>query len=69
MAHQANEKHVRSAWVSSDLLMTLLYDLNPAQRGLVRMGNSPIWEFPGDYISQLHVRLIEARDETQSVRR
>ncbi|MCG6941709.1 MAG: alpha/beta hydrolase [Thiohalocapsa sp.] len=42
-----------SPWVSSDILMTLLYDLAPADRGLVLKPNSPVWTFPGDYVTRL----------------
>ena len=42
-----------SPWVSSDVLMTLLYNLSPAERGLVRKENLPIWEFPPDYLERL----------------
>jgi len=48
-----------SPWVSSDLLMTLLYDRAPADRGLVRKPNSPIWTFPADYIDRLRRVLTE----------
>ncbi|MBU1140690.1 MAG: alpha/beta hydrolase [Proteobacteria bacterium] len=41
-----------SPWVSSDVLMTLMYDLPPGKRGLVR-NDGPVWGFPEDYISRL----------------
>jgi len=47
-----------SRWVSSDILVTLLYDLPPAERGLVRKPGSPIWSFPGDYIGRLRRALL-----------
>jgi len=47
-----------SPWVSSDILATLLYDLPPSDRGLVRKPNSPVWTFPSDYISRLRRALI-----------
>jgi esterase/lipase superfamily enzyme len=47
-----------SPWVSSDILATLLYDLTPAQRGLARKPNSPVWTFPGDYINRLRRALV-----------
>jgi len=42
-----------SPWVSSDILMTLMYDLTPEQRGLVRSAKSPVWHFPEDYMERL----------------
>ncbi len=43
-----------SPWVSSDLLMTLLYDLPPEERGLVRETEGwPVWDFPPDYLQRL----------------
>ena len=42
-----------SPWVSSDLLMTLLYDMKPEERGLYIEEDFPVWEFPPDYIDRL----------------
>lgn len=33
--------------------MSMYYDLNPVQRGLVEQDNLPIYTFPPDYISRL----------------
>jgi esterase/lipase superfamily enzyme len=49
-----------SPWVSSDILVTLLYDLAPSDRGLVRKPGSPVWTFPGDYIARLRQALMKA---------
>jgi len=43
----------KSPWVSSDILMTFMYNLTPEQRGLVHDGDSPVWYFPTDYIARL----------------
>lgn len=43
----------KSPWVSSDLLMTLMYDLAPQHRGLTRDADMPIWDFPEDYQERL----------------
>jgi len=48
-----------SPWVSSDLLMMLMYDLTPEKRGLRLKANMPIYEFPPDYMSQLWATLAE----------
>ena len=42
-----------SPWVSSDILMTLLYDLPPADRGLAWSDSLPIWMFPDDYTKRM----------------
>lgn len=42
-----------SPWVSSDILMTLLYDLAPAERGLVWGEAMPVWTFPDDYAERM----------------
>ena len=42
-----------SPWVSSDLLMSLLYNLTPKDRGLVMRDDAPIWTFPPDYVKHL----------------
>ena len=46
-----------SPWVSSDVLLTLLYDLEPAERGLVRRPDSPVWVFPDDYVTRVRAAL------------
>ena len=48
-----------SPWVSSDILTTLLYDLEPAKRGLQFDEEWPIWTFPDDYITNLAKTLIK----------
>lgn len=47
-----------SPWVSSDLLMTLKYNLAPAQRGLVRAPGQPVWTFPEDYPARLRRQVL-----------
>jgi len=47
----------KSPWASSDILMTLTFDLNPEERGLVRDTGMPIWNFPEDYIQRLRTTL------------
>jgi esterase/lipase superfamily enzyme len=48
-----------SPWASSDILMTLMYDLSPAERGLALEEESPVWSFPPDYIERLRAALAE----------
>jgi esterase/lipase superfamily enzyme len=43
----------RSPWASSDLLLTLLTDRRPADRGLARDPSRPVWTFPDDYPDRL----------------
>ncbi|MDX2499988.1 MAG: hypothetical protein QNL14_05700, partial [Deltaproteobacteria bacterium] len=50
-------------WASSDILITLAYGLSPAERGLVRGENMPVWEFPADYIERLRAAIIKANPE------
>jgi len=49
----------KSPWVSSDVLMTIYYDLTPEERGLVRAEDSHVWSFPPDYIQHLRATLKE----------
>ena len=42
-----------SPWASSDVLMTLAYNLTPKQRGLVEQEDLPVYTFPPDYIERL----------------
>ncbi|KPJ95880.1 MAG: hypothetical protein AMJ53_01850 [Gammaproteobacteria bacterium SG8_11] len=48
-----------SPWASSDILMTLRFDLSPAERGLVRSDDNAIWTFPPDYISRLREAIVK----------
>jgi len=53
-----------SPWVSSDILVTLMYDLPPAERGLVQpSGGQPVWTFPADYPDRLVKALEKANPE------
>ncbi len=49
----------QSPWVSSDVLTTLRYQLEPHQRGLVHAPGSAIWTFPVDYPRQVHQGILE----------
>jgi len=49
-----------SPWVSSDILMSLMYDLDPNERGLVTTSERRIWTFPNDYIERLKAALMTA---------
>ena len=42
-----------SPWASSDILMTLSYNLTPSQRGLSRQTDVPVYTFPPDYLTRL----------------
>lgn len=57
----------QSPWASSDLLMTLMYDLGPRKRGLERTEESPIWSFPPDYIDRL-VQAIRTANPNLGIR-
>jgi esterase/lipase superfamily enzyme len=52
-----------SPWVSSDILITLLYDLPPDERGLVWSDEMPLWTFPDDYVERLRDALRKSRPE------
>jgi len=53
----------KSPWASSDILASLLYDLKPAERGLEKGGELPIWTFPADYIQKLRAVLMAVNPE------
>jgi esterase/lipase superfamily enzyme len=53
----------KSPWVSSDILVSLLYNMKPAERGLEKDAELPIWTFPSDYIQKLRVVLMAANPE------
>jgi esterase/lipase superfamily enzyme len=52
-----------SPWVSSDILMMLMYELTPEQRGLVLKTNMPVYEFPPDYLTRLWATVAEINPE------
>jgi esterase/lipase superfamily enzyme len=52
-----------SPWASSDILMTLMYDLAPQQRGLQLRSDMPVYDFPPDYMSELWAALAEVNPE------
>ena len=52
-----------SPWVSSDILVTLMYDLPPEKRGLQRPPGSAIWRFPEDYTERLQRTLKESNPQ------
>lgn len=46
-------------WVSSDILTTLIWQLPPDQRGLVRVPGKYVWTFPKDYPDRVHTFVTE----------
>ncbi len=55
-----------SPWVSSDILVSLMYDLSPGERGLEQSGETALWHFPDDYPNRLRAA-IAARSLASSV--
>jgi esterase/lipase superfamily enzyme len=53
----------KSPLVSSDILVSLLYNLKPAERALEKDAELPIWTFPPDYIQKLQAVLMSANPE------
>ena len=52
-----------SPWASSDILMMLMYDLTPGQRGLRLKTTMPVYDFPPDYMSRLWATLAEVNPD------
>jgi len=51
-----------SPWASSDLFLSLLTDMTPEERGLVRSVGKVVWRFPENYVDRLPSRqLIPSR--------
>lgn len=42
-----------SPWASSDMFVSLIYDLSPAERGLTRAPERAYWQFPPDYDTRI----------------
>ena len=53
----------KSPWASSDILVSLMYGLKPAERGLEKDAELPIWTFPSDYIQKLRAVLMAINPE------
>jgi esterase/lipase superfamily enzyme len=53
----------KSPWASSDILVSLMYGLKPAERGLKKDAELPIWTFPSDYIQKLRAVLMALNPE------
>lgn len=49
-----------SPWVSSDVVLSLRYDLAPDERGLLLDPGSPVWTFPDDYLERAGAALDRA---------
>lgn len=59
-----------SPWASSDLLMTLYYDLDAEDRGLVRPADIPVYTFPPDYMDRLwHTLEVHNPDFAEAYRK
>lgn len=57
-AGNGNAYFRKSPWVSSDVLMTLMHNRQPNERGLVQSTDIPVRTFPPDYIQLLGAALI-----------
>ena len=51
----------QSPFTSSDILAMLMFDLDPAQRGLEQKDGQPIWTFSSDYIDRLRNALAKTK--------
>ena len=49
-------------WISSDVLMNLIWQFTPDQRGLVRVPGRQAWTFPEDYVDRIHRVVSEQRE-------
>jgi len=52
----------KSPWVSSDILLTLLTNRSPAERGLVKEEGGALWRFPPDYVERLRSTFAKPRE-------
>jgi esterase/lipase superfamily enzyme len=57
----------KSPKASSDILMALMHDLAPEERGLVKVNDELAWTFPEDYIARLRTRLEQIYPELKDV--
>ncbi len=56
----------RSPWASSDILVTLMFDLEPGRRGLVQSPDLPFWTFPPKYVQRLRATLAEIQADLRA---
>ncbi len=59
---------IDSMWVSSDVLLTLGYDLSPKQRGLVLDNKTNMWHFSEDYLERVATELKKIDPKLINVR-
>ena len=53
-----------SPWASSDLFMSLLTNRSPIERGLIRLPDQVIWQFPEDYLARIEsIQFLEQEEE------
>ena len=57
----------KSPWASSDILMSLMHDLSPQERGLEKVNDALAWTFPEDYIARLRARLEQIYPELKDM--
>ena len=57
---------LNSPWVSSDILMTFMYDRSPENRGLTQKEDVPIWYFSKDYIERMREALNKVNPGIQA---
>ncbi|MGD8594726.1 MAG: alpha/beta hydrolase [Gammaproteobacteria bacterium] len=57
----------KSPWASSDILMGLMHDLTPEERGLTKAPGELAWTFPDDYIARLRARLAQIYPELKDM--
>ena len=53
----------KSPATSSDILATLMFNLEPEERGLEQADGQPFWTFPADYIDRLRTALVKAQSK------
>jgi esterase/lipase superfamily enzyme len=60
---------VANPWISSDVLMSLVYPFDPAWRGLVHGDGYGLWTFPDDYPERIGAAVYEISPDLRRDRR
>ncbi len=60
---------VANPWISSDVLMSLVYPFDPAWRGLVHDSGYGLWTFPDDYPRRVGAAVYEISPDLRRDRR
>ncbi len=58
---------VANPWISTDVLLSMIYPFDPRWRGLAHGPGRGLWTFPGDYPERVGAAVYQAAPELRRV--